>query len=96
MPEGSLRIAILDTDTPVPNVYADRGLYSDIFASVLRNAASKSPELSGLRLEFSKYNSVLGQGPSPEDLANLDAIIITGSGKMRTQDTQKRDTKNFC
>lgn len=81
MPQGSLRIAILDTDTPVPNVYAERGLYSDVFASVLQDAASRSPELSALKLEFSKYDSVLGEVPSLEDLANLDAIIITGSGK---------------
>ena len=77
----SLRIAVLDCDTPVPNVYAQRGLYSDIFADLLKDAASKTPELSGLRLEFSKYDTVRGEEPSEEDLKKLDAIIVTGAGK---------------
>ncbi|TVY60878.1 putative glutamine amidotransferase-like protein [Lachnellula suecica] len=55
----NLRIAILDCDTPVPNVYSDKGLYSDIFASLLQSAATKSPQLSALKLDFSKFDSVL-------------------------------------
>lgn len=82
MPQETLRIAFLDTDTPVSNVYSERGLYSDIFAALLRDATSKSLELSTLNFEFSKYDSVLGQVPSLEELTNLDAIIITGSGKL--------------
>jgi hypothetical protein len=81
MPQRTLQIAILDCDTPIPNVYSERGLYSDIFAALLQDVASKSPELSALKLEFRKYDSVLGQLPSLEELASLDAIIITGSGK---------------
>ena len=81
MRQGPVRIAILDTDTPVPNVYSERGLYSDIFAGLLRDAARKDSELSALKFEFSRYDSVLGQVPSLEDLEKLDAIIITGSGK---------------
>ena len=76
----NLHIAVLDCDTPVPNVYAERGRYSDIFADLLRDAASKSLELCGLRLEFSKYDAVKGEEPSEEDLKKLDAIIVTGSG----------------
>ncbi|KAG9238999.1 class I glutamine amidotransferase-like protein [Amylocarpus encephaloides] len=75
----SLHITVLDCDTPVPNVYAERGLYSDIFATLLRDAASKTPELSGVELRFSKYDSVRGEEPSAEELSNIDAIVITGS-----------------
>ena len=82
MSQITLRIAILDCDTPVPNVYSKRGLYSDIFAALLRDAASSSSELSALKLEFSKYDSVLGRFPSLEELTKLDAIIISGSGKL--------------
>ncbi|TVY14058.1 putative glutamine amidotransferase-like protein [Lachnellula arida] len=78
--KSCLRIAILDCDTPVPNVYSERGLYSDIFAALLRDAASTSPELSELKLEFSKYDSVLGQFPSLEEFPTLNGVIITGSG----------------
>jgi hypothetical protein len=76
----SLRIAVLDCDTPVPNVYAERDLYSDIFEALLRDAATKTPEFAGLKLEFSKYDSVKRVEPSDEDLQRLDGIIITGSG----------------
>lgn len=75
----SLHIAIFDCDTPVPNVYAERGLYSDIFAALLNDAAKQTPGLPDLKLSFSKYDCVLGEVPSEEDLLQIDAIIITGS-----------------
>jgi hypothetical protein len=78
---SSLRIAVLDCDIPVPNVYAERNFYSDIFAALLRDAAVKTPEYTGLKLEFSSYDSMKGEEPSEEDLKLLDGIIITGSGK---------------
>jgi hypothetical protein len=76
-----LHIAILDCDIPVPNVYAARNYYSDIFASLLRDAAFKSTEFEGLKLEFSRYDSMKGEEPSDEELMGLDGIIITGSGE---------------
>ncbi|CAG8983291.1 hypothetical protein HYALB_00002728 [Hymenoscyphus albidus] len=76
---ASLRIALLNCDTPVPNVLAKRGLYSDLFAELLRNTASKTPELSGLELDFKAYDSVKGEEPSGEELAQLDAIVISGA-----------------
>ena len=41
----------------------------------------KTHKFSGLRLEFSKYDTVRGEEPSEEDLKKLDAIIVTGAGK---------------
>jgi len=81
MVSTTLRIAILDCDTPVPNVYAERGLYSDIFISLLEDAAEKTPGLPQLNFEFNKYDAVQGNLPSEEDLIRIDAIIITGSCK---------------
>ncbi|CAG8960806.1 hypothetical protein HYFRA_00002343 [Hymenoscyphus fraxineus] len=75
----SLRIALLNCDTPVPNVLAERGLYSDLFAELLRNTASKTPELSGLELDFKAFDSVKGEEPTGEELAQLDAIVISGA-----------------
>ena len=75
-----LHIAILDCDTPVPNVYAERGLYSDIFAALLREAAGKIEALQEVDLRFTAYDYVLGQAPSKQDLLQIDAVIITGSG----------------
>jgi hypothetical protein len=77
---AQLRIAVLDCDTPVPNVYAERGLYSDIFEVLLKDAATKTPGLPRLDLRFASYDTVLGQYPSEEELLHIDAIIITGSG----------------
>ncbi len=76
----SLHIAVLDCDIPVPNVYAERGTYSDIFETLLRNAATKCRGLPKLNLQFSAYDCMQGQLPSLKDLNGIDAIIITGSG----------------
>jgi hypothetical protein len=75
-----IHTAILDCDTPVPNVYAERGLYSDVFATLLQDAATKTSSLPELNLQFSNYDCVRGQLPSEEDLLQIDAVIITGSG----------------
>jgi hypothetical protein len=76
-----LKIAILDCDIPVPNVYAARNYYSDIFATLLRDAAAQSPDFKGLKLEFTRYDSMKGKEPSHDELQNLDGVIVTGSGK---------------
>lgn len=77
----SLDIVVLDCDTPVPNVYAARGTYADIFEVLLRDAAvttSGVPEK--LELEFSGYDCVRGGLPSVDGLDRVDGIVITGSG----------------
>ena len=80
MPPIQLHIAVLDCDTPVPNVYAERGLYSDIFAALLRKSVEKTPSLPPVDLQFSKYDCVAGHVPSEDDLLQIDGVIITGSG----------------
>ena len=81
---SNLHIAVLDCDTPVPNVYSERGLYSDIFEKLLRDAAKQTQDLPDFHLQFSKYDCVLGNLPSKEDLAKIDGIIITGSCKRQS------------
>lgn len=82
MSTQTLHIATFDCDTPVPNVYAERGLYSDIFADLLRIAHTQTPSLPpNLELQFSSYDSVIGIYPTEEELEKIDAIILTGSGK---------------
>lgn len=76
----SLHIVVLDCDTPVPNVYAERGTYADIFEALLRDAAVKTPGVLEVDLEFSSYDCVRGHLPSIEDLHRVDGAIITGSG----------------
>jgi hypothetical protein len=76
-----IHTAILDCDTPVPNVYAERGLYSDVFTTLLQDTATKTSSVPELNLQFSNYDCVRGQLPSEEDLLQINAVIITGSGK---------------
>lgn len=72
MTRTQLHIAMLDCDTPVPNVYAERGLYSDIFAALLRAAAEKTPDLPDVDLQLSKYDCVLGHLPLEEELLQIN------------------------
>lgn len=76
-----LHIAILDCDTPVPGVYAERGLYSDIFITLLNDTKSNLNNLLEVDLQFSKYDCVAGKLPSEADLQTIDGILITGSCK---------------
>ncbi|CZR62220.1 uncharacterized protein PAC_12117 [Phialocephala subalpina] len=78
----SLHIVGLDCDTPVPNVYAERGTYGDIFEALLRDAAVQTPGVPEVDLEFSSFDCVRGFLPSIEDLDRVDGIIITGSGMI--------------
>lgn len=75
-----LHIAIFDCDTPVPSVYAKKGMYGDIFETILRNAAETQPGIPVVRFEFTRYDCVRGDLPSYQDLELVDGIIITGSG----------------
>ena len=82
-----MHIVTLDCDTPVPNVLAERGLYSDIFETLLRDAASTLNDVPQLDLHFSKYDCVRGELPSEDDLKGIDAVLLTGSGKFSGRTT---------
>lgn len=75
-----LHIVVLDCDTPVPNVYAERGTYGNIFETLLKDAVAQTPRIPELDLEFSGYDCVRGCLPSMVDLETVDGVIITGSG----------------
>ncbi|KAF2805002.1 uncharacterized protein BDZ99DRAFT_467211 [Mytilinidion resinicola] len=76
MSPSTLHIAILDTDTPVPTVLAKRGLYSDIFTSLLQDASSR---LSWPTITTTAYDIVAGLYPPTALLPTLSGILITGS-----------------
>ena len=81
MSSHSLKIAILDCDTPVPNVHAKLGKFSDIFVTLLKVAAGQANGSPKLELEFPIYDAVIGEVPSKEDLEEIDGVLITGSCK---------------
>lgn len=76
---STCRIAILNADTPVPNVLAERGQYSNIFATLLKSAAAQAQDLASLNLDFIAYDCVFGHYPTTAELDSIDAIIISGS-----------------
>ena len=94
-PPQKLHIAVLDTDVPIPKVYAARGLYSTQFRTLLRGAASrlndsllKSPPVE---IHTTAWDAVGGCLPPLEclrtatsqgsggPLGPIDGILITGS-----------------
>lgn len=70
-----LRVAMLNADTSVPNVYADLGTFGDILHRKLLAAADRTYD--GLSFAHSVYNVVIGE--YPDSLDDLDAVFITAS-----------------
>jgi GMP synthase-like glutamine amidotransferase len=69
------RIAMLNTDVPVPNVRAKLGTYGAIFHRLLVNAASRV----SLAVEIESTDFDVVQGEYPKNLSDVDVILITGS-----------------
>ncbi|KAK6206102.1 hypothetical protein LQW54_007937 [Pestalotiopsis sp. IQ-011] len=71
----TVRIAMLNTDLPVPNVRAKLGTYGTIFHRLLSDAAVRiSPTTKVASADFDVV-----QGEYPESVSEFDAILITGS-----------------
>jgi hypothetical protein len=78
-----IHVALLDCDTPVPLVLAERGMYSDIFRGLIIDAAEKQLGKSKkVKWEFSTYHCVKGELPHENKLEDIDAVLITGSGEL--------------
>jgi hypothetical protein len=75
-----LRIAMLECDTPLPGTRSKYGGYGGVFTSLLKSGADALayPGLtSSSGLELSIYDVV--NSPTYPNLADIDAILITGS-----------------
>lgn len=70
-----LRVAMLNADTSVPNVYADLGTFGDILHRKILAAAERAYD--GLSIVHSVYNVVTGE--YPDSLDDWDAVFITAS-----------------
>lgn len=74
-----LQIAILQCDTPPPDVVAEYGAYDRIFTTLLEKAADGLGLDPKKDLELSAYEVVTKQEyPNVED---VDAVLISGSSK---------------
>lgn len=70
-----IRMAILNADTSIPNVYANMGTFGDILYRVLAEAAWRIDE--NLTIKHSVFDVVKGR--YPESLLDFDVILITAS-----------------
>lgn len=78
----TLRIAILECDTPLDKVLNKYGSYGDIFTALLKQASAEvtAEGTKKVQVECTSYDVVTKQ-EYPEDLSELDAILMTGSSK---------------
>ena len=78
----TLRIAILECDTPLDKVLDKYGSYGDIFTALLQQASAEvTAEGAGeVKVECTNYD-VVSKQEYPEDLSKVDAILMTGSSK---------------
>ncbi|POS69101.1 hypothetical protein DHEL01_v212506 [Diaporthe helianthi] len=71
-----LRVAMLNADTSVPNVYANMGTFGDILHQKLLAAADRTYNKQ-LKIDHSVYNVVVGEYPASMD--DVDAVFVTAS-----------------
>jgi hypothetical protein len=72
-----LRIAILECDTPLPDIVARYGRYDRIFSTLLEAAAEASGLSPKKDLELSGFDVVDKQ--EYPDIEHIDAVLISGS-----------------
>jgi hypothetical protein len=72
-----LRIAILECDTPLPEIVEKYGRYGDIFSTLLETAAEGLNLSPKKDLKLSAYDVVDKQ--AYPDLEDIDAVLISGS-----------------
>ena len=77
---NTLRIAILECDTPIDPIKQQYGTYGDVFATLLKKGlAGFPPTESKPSLEVTKWDVVdKKQYPKLED---IDGILMTGSSE---------------
>ncbi|KAF3767164.1 class I glutamine amidotransferase-like protein [Cryphonectria parasitica EP155] len=79
-----LRLAILEADTPLPNTKAKFHGYGGVFTDLFRRAVAPDPLETHLRITT---HHIVADGPGGDadaaaaypDLADLDAILVSGS-----------------
>jgi GMP synthase-like glutamine amidotransferase len=82
MQSDVLRIAIFNTDEPVEQVFAAKGVYGNLFQERLEDAIKRSNRNTQLRCW--NFNTLLEQ--YPPSLDGFDGIIVTGSASSSYDD----------
>jgi hypothetical protein len=72
-----IHLLVLETDTPLPKIYKERGSFADIFHELFQKAAkSMKPPV---QVETSSYYVVGDEPDYPASLDGVNAILLTGS-----------------
>ena len=72
-----IHLLVLETDTPLPKIYKERGSFTDIFHELFEKAGkSLKPPID---VETSSYYVVGDEADYPASLDGVDAILLTGS-----------------
>lgn len=76
-----IRLAILETDTPIPSVQAkyDNKGYGAVFTDLFRKACGGSDEALRAALDLSAHDVVNQYETAYPDPETIDAVLITGS-----------------
>lgn len=76
-----IRLAILETDTPIPSVQAkyDNKGYGGVFTDLFRRACGGSDEALRAELDLSAHDVVNQYETAYPDPETIDAVLITGS-----------------
>ena len=73
-----LRVAILEADTPIPEIEEQFGRYGDIFANLFLTAgATMTPPMTADDFYFTKWD--VEKSELYPDINDVDHIVITGS-----------------
>lgn len=79
------RVAVLECDTPVPNVVKERGSYGSVFQSLLTKGLAQSGDKhKDANFCLLKYDVV--QHQTYPELGDVDGILITGSSLSTPKD----------
>ena len=75
----TIRVAVIECDTPIPPVVAKEGNYGDIFERLLQKGL-QSINNPTVTIQVSKWNVVENQVyPKPED---CDGFLLSGSSTL--------------
>ncbi|KAI1326152.1 class I glutamine amidotransferase-like protein [Xylariaceae sp. FL0255] len=83
---ATVRVAMLNVDTPVPNVFAKLGTYGAIFDRDLKEAAKRIA--LNVTIESQDFNVLLGEYLSPEAISSFDMFLVTGSAASAYDDAE--------
>lgn len=76
------RLAILECDTPLPNINAQYGGYGGVFKALLKAGAKAEGYVDAEEILDISVHNVENYPEEYPDLTSVDALLLTGSSKQ--------------